>query len=248
MNSASLDLCDAVVVAGHAPFKASVTEVPARPEEDDAWVLQFFQAGEPPLYLEHIRRGVELAAANPSALLIFSGGYTRAEAGPRWSEAATYAALAAQMSGWNESLIARTALEDFSRDSFENLLFSLVRFHEVTGRWPRHFTMVSWAFKERRFNQHRAAIRFPSGRFTFEGRGNPVKLAAALAGEEETLQAFSKDFYGSTDPLAAKRARRNPLRREHPFRRHSGLEDFFTFMDNPNNARTVWPGHLPWED
>lgn len=248
MSAANHDLCDAVVVAGHAPFKATIDEVPARPEQDDAWVLQSFQAGEPPLYLEHIRRGVELAIANPAALLIFSGGYTRAEAGVRWSEAATYAALAARTSGWNESLADRTALEDFSRDSFENLLFSLARFHEVTGRWPRHVTLVSWAFKRHRFDQHRAAIRFPAGRFTFEGSGSPVKLAAALAGEEVTLRAFSENLYGSADPIAAKRAQRNPLRREHPFRQRPGLGGFFSFINNPDNACAIWPGRLPWED
>ena len=74
-------LQDLVLVAGHAAFKSSVSEVPENAEPDAYWVLQQFQIGEPPFYLEHIRRGVVLAANNPVALLVFSGGRTSASAG-----------------------------------------------------------------------------------------------------------------------------------------------------------------------
>src|SRR5689334_18195472 len=111
-----------IVVAGHAPFKESVVSVPTNPERDEAWVLQSFQRGEPPLYIEHIRHGVDLLHRDPEALLIFSGGFTRTEAGLRWSEAETYAALARHFRWWvNEAggaampeLASRTLTEDFS--------------------------------------------------------------------------------------------------------------------------------------
>jgi hypothetical protein len=52
--------------------------------------------------------------------------------------------------------------EDYARDSYENLLFSLCRFHELAGSWPRNVTVVGYAFKEERFvSLHRAAISFP---------------------------------------------------------------------------------------
>ena len=67
-----------VLVAGHA--------VPYRFDQlnrDAGWYLKPFQAGEGSLYLEHVKRGVEIAAARTDNLLIFAGGQTDAAAGPR---------------------------------------------------------------------------------------------------------------------------------------------------------------------
>src|SRR5687767_3092162 len=154
-----------IVVAGHAPFKAQIERVPENPEQDDAWVLQPFQRGEPPLYIAHIRRGVELLRQDPAALLTFSGGFTRKEAGGHWSEAATYLALARHFGWWEtragssstRELEARTATADSSRDSFENLLFSICRFQQITGEYPRQVTLVSWAFK--RSEEHTSELQ-----------------------------------------------------------------------------------------
>ena len=246
---------DLVLVAGHAPFLETTATVPDHPEEDAGWALQSFQRGEPPLYIDHIKRGVALLAANPRALLIFSGGFTRREAGCRWSEAGTYAAIAQHCGGWireanpeqRDSLEARTALEDFSRDSFENLLFSLCRFHQVVGRYPRHVSVVSWAFKRERFDLHRQTIRFPPDRFHFEGFNEPVGLPSALRGEAVTLGDFTKNPYGSEGRLAEKRVARNPFHRQHDFRTCPGLAKFFDFIDNPTNQRKTYPQPLPWE-
>src|SRR6266581_1344664 len=144
---------DAIIVAGHAPFKKETEAVPEHPERDEAWFLQPFQMGEAPFYIEHIRRGVILLANNPAALLIFSGGHTRREAGLRWSEASTYLAIARHFQWWvpdesaglRQGLEARAVVENYSRDSFENLLFGVCRFEQVVGRFPRNVTVVSWA-------------------------------------------------------------------------------------------------------
>jgi hypothetical protein len=61
-------------------------------------------------------------------------------------------------------------MQEHARDSFENLLFSLCRFHEITGRYPAHITAVSYTLKQKRFEQlHRAAVRFPVSSFSFVG-------------------------------------------------------------------------------
>jgi hypothetical protein len=67
-----------VLVAGHAVYVAPDF---AEPQRDESWLLQPFQRGEPPFYLEHIKKGIELAAHDASAMLVLSGG-PRAEAGP----------------------------------------------------------------------------------------------------------------------------------------------------------------------
>jgi hypothetical protein len=158
MSSPRPALRNLIVVACHAPFKEAIEAVPDHPEHDDAWVLQPFQLGEPLYYIEHIRQGVDLLAEDCAALLMFSGGYTRREAGLRWSEADTYAAIARHFRWWTSRsaeqalLAARTTTEDCSRDSFENLLFSLCRFRQVAGHYPRAVTVVSWAFKRARLS------------------------------------------------------------------------------------------------
>jgi hypothetical protein len=45
--------------------------------------------GEAQSFLDHIRLGIEAAASDPNALLLFSGGQTRRAAGPR-SEGLSY--------------------------------------------------------------------------------------------------------------------------------------------------------------
>jgi hypothetical protein len=245
-------LNDLIIVAGHAPFKETTITVPEHPEQDHAWVLQSFQIGEPPLYVSHIQRGVELLKQNPDALLIFSGGYTRREAGLRWSEAETYRAIARHFQWWTSAatlagdLEKRVTTEDFSRDSFENLLFSICRFQQVTGRYPRKVIVISWAFKQERFDRHRIAIGFPADRFEFQGVNQPVGLGSALRGEEVTLRAFMQNRYGSDGELAAKRTARNPFNRMHAFRACPGVGELFQFIEDPKNGGEQFAGELPW--
>lgn len=101
--------------------------------------------------LQHIQRGVAIAASDNASLLVFSGGETRAAAGPR-SEASSYWE-AADALGWygRPAVRGRSLLEVHARDSFENLLFSLCRFREASGRYPSRVTVVSFGFKRRRF-------------------------------------------------------------------------------------------------
>ncbi|HWN96732.1 MAG TPA: YdcF family protein [Methylomirabilota bacterium] len=255
MTSRTSRLKNLIVVACHAPFKGTTLTVPAQPEGDEAWVLQSFQIGEPPLYIAHIKRGVELLKADPGALLIFSGGYTRPEAGLRWSEAETYRAIAKRFDWWSTAeraastdLEARTAVEDYSRDSFENLLFSLCRFQQVVGQYPHRVTLVSWAFKRERFGLHREAIRFPTQRFSFDGFNEPIGLDAALRGEAVTMEAFGKNHYGSDGTVAEKRIARNPFKREHDFRSCPDMGEFFQFMEEPSNRDRQYPARIPWEE
>ncbi len=111
----------------------------------------------------------------------------------------------------------RTILEDLSRDSFENLLFGICRHREFTSAWPDAVTLVSWAFKERRFGLHREAIRFPAERFRYLGPNNPRDLGQALASESRAVEAYRADPYSSGERFRAKRAERNPFRRQNGF-------------------------------
>lgn len=69
-------------------------------------------------------------------------------------------------------------LQEHARDSFENLLFSLCRFYELTGHYPDDLLVIGYDFKHERFSElHRAALRWPDQRFKFVG--TPALTASA---------------------------------------------------------------------
>ena len=47
------------------------------------------------------------------------------------------------LSGKSDNVRQRTLTEEHARDSFENLLFSICRFRELTGVYPRNITVRS---------------------------------------------------------------------------------------------------------
>ena len=64
----------------------------------------------------------------------------------------------------------RATTENYALDSYQNLLFSISRFHEYTGRFPENITIIGYGFKRDRFvDLHRAAIRWPLDRFQYIG-------------------------------------------------------------------------------
>ena len=69
------DLSHLVIVAGHAIWLGGDV---ARAREDEDWVLEPRQHhGSVPTFVKHVERGVQIAASDPSALLVMSGGATR---------------------------------------------------------------------------------------------------------------------------------------------------------------------------
>jgi hypothetical protein len=84
-------------------------------------------AGEARSFIDHIELGVKKASLDPLAMLLFSGGQTRKEAGPR-SEGLSYWVVAEAASWFGEVQVRnRTFTEEHARDSFENLLFGICR-------------------------------------------------------------------------------------------------------------------------
>ncbi len=103
-------------------------------------------------------------------------------------------------------------------------LFSICRFREVTGRYPEKITMVSFTFKQRRFETlHLPALQWPSDRFKFVGYNPPKSsgfdLEASAAGEQENAaKPFESDPYGChSEILQSKRKERNPFHRTAPY-------------------------------
>jgi hypothetical protein len=215
-----------IIVAGHAVLRLS--NLKNADKQDDGWYLLSYQRnqGFPYIISSHIKKGVILAKNDPSSLLIFSGGQTRKDVGPT-SEAASYYYLAQEknwLSQTSSNLINRVYLEEYARDSYENLLFSICRFYEIVNEYPKNIIVVGFDFKNKRFTDfHRKAIGFPSQNFTYYG----IKSTSvspnfnqnnAIKGENIAIKSFSNDLYGCNDPsLYSKKKLRNPFRRTVPY-------------------------------
>lgn len=91
------DLKNLVMVAGHSVYTSSSC---GKADKEDSWFLESYQKnpGQASTFLAHIEQGIEIAAKDENSLLLFSGGETRKDAGPR-SEAQSYWAVA-ESKGW----------------------------------------------------------------------------------------------------------------------------------------------------
>lgn len=215
-------------------------------DDESSWFLLDYQKqvpGQTGSFVRHIELGVRTAANDPQALLLFSGGKTRKAAGPR-AEGDGYW-LVAEAAGWygHPEVRERTFTEDRARDSYENLLFGLCRFYELTGRYPEAVTVVGYEFKRDRFVRlHRGALRFPDDRLEYAG--TPALNEAALQGEALTSSAFRSDPYGCGADLAAKRASRDPFAvGGYQADRCPGMAGLLGYC-----GPEQYQGALPWDD
>lgn len=233
-----------VMVAGHSVYTSNSC---GKIEDESSWYLEPYQKnpGQAATFVEHIKVGVQTAAKDDESLLLFSGGETRKSAGPR-SEAQSYwtVAEAEVWFGKKDAVRSRTLTEENARDSFENLLFSICRFRELTGTYPHNITVVSYDFKEERFSQlHRSALRFPENRFSFHGTpAPPASIEGAMKGEAIARAQFQSDPYGCFGTLHRKRVKRDPFHRIVPY--PSGcpeLKDLFNYC-----GPSLYSGVLPW--
>ncbi|XP_074330456.1 uncharacterized protein C57A10.07 [Apium graveolens] len=233
-----------VMVAGHSVYTSSSCD---KVDKEDSWFLEAYQKhpGQAATFVTHIKDGVDITAKDDEALLLFSGGETRKDAGPR-SEAQSYWTVA-ESKGWfgnPESVKWRALTEEHARDSFENLLFSVCRFRELTGSYPQNITVVGYDFKEERFTRlHRSAIGFPETRFFYAG--TPASLTskeAALKGEALVRAQFKEDPYGCSGSLHRKKIGRDPFHRSIPYPNGCPeIKGLFGYC-----GKTPYHGFLPW--
>jgi hypothetical protein len=239
-----------VMVACHAAL--SLHKPVLRPLGDDNFYLLPYQrnAGLPDAITAHIKAGLDEALLDPASLLMFSGGESRRSSGPL-SEASSYYTIADVLGLWpaNSNVRARTITEEYATDSFTNLLYSVCRFKEITGEYPDTITVVSFTFKQARFeDMHAHAIHWPSDRFKYVGLDPPEStgfdLSKSRSGEyHNAAKLFKDDPYGChSDVLVQKRLERNP------FLRTSGYEN--TCSDIADLLRWCgtegFEGALPW--
>ncbi|ORX85065.1 hypothetical protein BCR32DRAFT_200321 [Anaeromyces robustus] len=216
-----------IIVAGHGISK-TINEVPT---EVDKWNIKPFQTEEINTFISHIITGILVAKYNKNSTLIFSGGQTQNIAGPL-TEGQSYWYIANSMNWLNlENIKERTTSEEFAKDSYENLIFSICRYHEFTGKYPKFITLISYPYKHYRFfNLHLKAIKYPENKFQFIGmtydlidEGTPSLIFPPKITElpddlpdfelNHSISNFKTDPYGCKGVLLQKKKDRNPFNR-----------------------------------
>ncbi|KAH9168557.1 hypothetical protein EDB89DRAFT_1889668 [Lactarius sanguifluus] len=99
-----------------------------------------------------ISRVSQIASEDTKALFVFSGGYTSPLSATSKGESYLRFACTTGLLPPADRF-TRAATEDATLDSFQNVLFSVTRFRELTGAYPARITVVGHDFKRRRFGQ-----------------------------------------------------------------------------------------------
>ncbi|ORX57930.1 hypothetical protein BCR36DRAFT_344821 [Piromyces finnis] len=220
-----------IIVAGHGIGK-TINKIPI---EVNDWNIQPFQREEINTFLTHILTGILIAKYNKNSTLIFSGGQTQNRAGPM-TEGQSYWFIANSMKWLDiENIKERATSEEFAKDSYENLIFSICRYHEFTGKYPKFITLISYPYKQYRFfNLHRKAIKYPENKFQFVGitydlidEDNSSKIFPEKITEmpdnlpdfevKHSINNFKKDPFGCEGVLKQKKIDRNPFNRNNPY-------------------------------
>jgi len=260
VNQAREDGCERctelVIVCCHATYVGTGESFAER-----HWLLQPFQrsdaatgkAGEHQTFMAHILVAAQYCARHSEALLIFSGGKTTES---KRSEAESYHLVAKRLvrTGiFPISVLERCATEEMATDSYQNLLFSIVQFRKIVGQYPRHVTIITHAFKERRFLElHAAAIQWPQGRLRVQGINPPFSLEEldqTQKGEHERAYTlFAADPYGVQSPLMEKRTARNWTPENIPTMEFQGegVVNKLLSWDGGSNGTESFPDVLPW--
>lgn len=242
----------AIIVAGHAIYTG-----PDEMEQltnDKNWILEpYQQGGQVNTFIQHIQKGIDVLKQDEKSVLIFSGGETRPNAGPR-SEAFSYWNIAQSLLHQDDtiademksSISQRMITEEYAKDSHENLLFSICRFSEMTGNYPNQISVVGFEFKRKRFEDiHRHSIGYPVEQFHYIGIDPTDEDPARAEGElNNSVKPFEKDLYGCHGTLKQKKMNRNPFRRRHPYAASCPILAPLLNYCPSNNA--LYHGPLPW--
>lgn len=201
---------------------------------EDGWLIEPFQKDETSTFVKHIAAGIQQLLLDKSAILVFSGGSTKPSR-TQVSEAVSYNTYARRYKMLEDNdLLTRTFMEADATDSFQNVLFSLLRFPQFVQHYyqsfhvgqiplsfasqplcPRKLIVISHEFKRARFQQlHLPAIRYPATttRFEFIGIDPPFsgdKMQEIREGDAARgYGAWMNDLYGNGEVLAEKRVSR----------------------------------------
>ncbi|KJX95759.1 hypothetical protein TI39_contig1051g00024 [Zymoseptoria brevis] len=259
-----------ILLCGHATYLGPTTPSSASLDEQN-WSLQSFQRsnptthkpGEHHTFLSHIHTAASLAASTPSSLLIFSGRQTTPTE-PSNPEALTEAQSYARLLRMHLSALQRSssseekvnyACDNSATDSYQNLLFSILRFRQLTHSYPAQVTVVTHAFKAPRFlHLHGPAIKFPAHQLRVLGINPPFTAQefeeTEVAESERGYAPWKVDLYGVGAVLGRKRMERgwdDERAKDGWMSELRGEVRELLEWQGGSTGREIFPKTLPWE-
>ncbi|KAJ7350325.1 hypothetical protein DFH08DRAFT_861053 [Mycena albidolilacea] len=235
-----------IIVPGHATWKGTDPSLRMQLEE---WAFESFQTKPEPsrleVFFQHISQAAQLALADERSLVVFSGGQTQRTS--TTTEGESYLRLALNAGLFHADTFSRATSEGFAMDSFQNLLFSIARFHEVTGVYPAKITVVGYEMKRARFVElHRQAIRWPAAHFSYIGIDVDGDNSRARQGEHQNgYLPYLSDLYGCHTYLANKRRHRNYDARYPPY--YLSCRELRPLLEwCPSDHTQLFSDPLPW--
>lgn len=242
-----------IIVPGHGIWKGT-----HKGEHQDDWHLESFQkeGNDHLIFVQHIETAMRIADSDLNAAVIFTGGMTKSVAG-RVSEGGSYYSLAKELIGRLDvsgSVMERCYTEEYARDSFENVLFSIARFKQITTSYPARITITGFEFKRHRFmNLHLKTLQFdmehvgyfgidPQPPYDRDSKQRRLYFEDLKRAEyKHAVVEFEKDPLGNGPVLGAKKRSRNPFGRAHQYEETvPELELFFGDFLRLNGVITPW--------
>lgn len=125
-------------------------------ENKENWILEDFQleSNDQISFLKHLELSLfELYSNIENSALVISGGFTKSQV--EKSESSSYLELLKSTKVFEQSpnfkLDKNILLEEYARDSYENVLYSIITFYKKFNKFPKRITIVSLIFKRERF-------------------------------------------------------------------------------------------------
>jgi len=191
------------------------------------------------VYELQLKRSIEALNMGYYQTLAISGGYTKKQLEKNEAQG---------MLDWSLDLglnidRARVILEQYARDSFENVLFSMCRFYEEFSKFPESVTVCSWRSKKMRFAIIANVLSIPC--YSFFGVGNKKELKQQEAKLCEVIRydPFHRGLY-----FAQKRLLRDPWNKGNPYAKIDKFSKMFEILNLMEKKELTDPAlvNLPW--
>lgn len=192
-----------------------------------------------PVYEQQLRESVKCVQTQMHDLLIISGGYTKEEI--EKSEAQGMVDWAYDLGLDLDEIIF--ILEEYARDSFENVLFSMCRFYKEYNQFPEGIGVCSWRFKEPRFTIFAEALTLPNYSFVSVGEKEITWT------ESDLLEMVKDDPFQRNPDLVSKRQNRDPWEKGNPYAKIGIFREMFETLDLMEKKGLTDPllVNLPWD-